>query len=382
MRFAYGPILSLLLPFYAAGVPWQSPVDGETLHALQTAQRALYAEPDSEANRLNLASLYLKAGQNRSAVDTLKPYVETHPNAPKVLRLMAVAYLRQEDYSAARDASERALNSGSRDSSGVQILAMAQLGLGATDAAESLFREALRLDPRSVEANLQLGLLFTKQRRNLKEAIVLLNKARALQPNLAGTHAALGSALLQSGNASQAATELEAAIRLAPDSADTYYLLAAAYRQLHNEAKADATLASFNVRKKAEADQRAREMRARASYEVGVNLLSNTDELDKAYASLAKAASDLPSFDPAYYRMAQVSYLKHDTPHALASIREALRLNPLEAEYYYVLARCLEETDRPAAIEAIEKALSFRPGVPDFEDLLKELKSPPSQPQL
>src|SRR5258707_905246 len=89
MRFAYGPILILLLTFHAAGAPWQNPVDGETLHSLQMAQRALQAEPDSEANRLNLASLYLKVGQNRSAVDTLKPYLETHPDAPKVLRLMA-----------------------------------------------------------------------------------------------------------------------------------------------------------------------------------------------------------------------------------------------------------------------------------------------------
>jgi tetratricopeptide (TPR) repeat protein len=101
--------------------------------------------------------------------------------------------------------------------------------------------------------------------------------------------------------------------------------------------------------------------------------------LDKAYASLSKAASELPTFDPAYYRMAQVSYLKGDLPRALASIREALRLNPFEAEYYYVLARCLQESDRPAALAAIEKALSFRPGVPDFEELLGELNPRPRQ---
>jgi tetratricopeptide (TPR) repeat protein len=73
--------------------------------------------------------------------------------------------------------------------------------------------------------------------------------------------------------------------------------------------------------------------------------------------------------------MAQVSYLKGDLPNALTSIREALRLNPLEPEYYYVLARSLEDTDPKGALDAIEKALNFRPGVPDFEDLRKELKN-------
>lgn len=378
MWFAYGLIFALV-SWSAAGEPLQDLVDAETLHALEAAQKALHAEPESEGNRINLASLYLKLGQNGIAVDTLKIYLQAHPNAPKTLRLIAVAYLRQEDYAAAKDAAERALSSGARDSAGVQMLAMAQLGLGATDSAEALFREALRLDANSVEANLQLGLLYTKQRRSLNEAIRLLEKARSLQPELAGTYAALGSALLQAGDARQAATQLETTVRLAPASPDAYYLLATAYRQLHDDTKAEAALASFEAHKKADAEQRAREMRSRTSYEEGVNLLSNTNELDKAYASLSKAANELPTFDPAYYRMAQISYLKGDIPHALTSIREALRLNPLEAEYYYVLARCLEGIDRHAALEAIEKAVSFKPGVPDFEDLIRELKSPRRQ---
>jgi protein O-GlcNAc transferase len=252
---------------------------------------------------------------------------------------------------------------------------MAELGLPETDSAERHFREALQLDPNSVEANLQLGLLYAKQHKNLQEAIRLLEKARSLKPDLAGTYAALGSALLESGDARRAVSSLETAVKLTPDSAETYYLLASAYRQLHQDDKAQAALTAFQSRKKTDADQRAREMRSRADYEAGVNLLSNTDQLDHAYELLGKAVSELPTFAPGYYRMAQISYLKGDLQKALASIREALRLNPLEPEYYYVLARCLEDTDPRAALEAVEKAVSFHPGVPDFEDLLRELKS-------
>jgi len=375
MRFACSLILIVSFSFPAPGSTPDGTVDRETLQAIDAAQRSLRAAPDSEANRLTLASLYLKVGQNHSAVETLQTYLQSHPDAPKTLRLLAVAYLREEEYSAAKDSAERALRFGQRDSAGVQALAMAQLGLQSTDSAERLFREAVTLDPNSMEANLQLGLLYTKQRKNLPEAIRLLQKARTLQPNLAGTYAALGSAFLASGDARQAADSLETATQLAADSPEPYYVLASAYRQLHEDDKADAALKAFNARKKTDADQRAREMRSRADYEEGVNLLSNTDRLDKAYESLAKAVSELPTFDPGYYRMAQVSYLKGDLQNALTSIRQALLLNPLEPEYYYVLARCLEDADPTAALEAIQKAVGFRPGVPDFEDLLRELKS-------
>jgi tetratricopeptide (TPR) repeat protein len=374
MRFACTLILIAWFSFSAAGIQNEAAVDRAGLQAIEAAQQLLRASPDSEANRLSVASLYLKAGRNQDAVQICQQYLHSHPDAPKTLRVLALAYLRKEDYSAARDTAERALRLGPRDSAGVQVLAMAELGLQASDSAERLFREALKLDPNSEEANFQLGLLYAKQRENLPEAIRFLEKARTLRPKLAGTYTALGSAFLGSGNAQQAASSLETAVKLAPNSTESYYLLASAYRQLHQDNKAEAALAAFNTRKKEDADQRAREMRSRADYEEGVNLLSNSDQLDKAYASLAKAVSALPTFDPGYYRMAQVSYLKGDLKNALTSIREAISLNPFEPEYYFVLARCLEDSDPRAALEAIEKAVSFRPGVQDFEDLLRDLK--------
>jgi hypothetical protein len=102
MRFAYGLILIALLTLSAASALAQNLVDGETLHALEAAQKAVHAEPDSETNRLDLASRYLKAGWNRSAVDTLKVYLQVHPDAPSTLRLISVAYLREDDYAARR----------------------------------------------------------------------------------------------------------------------------------------------------------------------------------------------------------------------------------------------------------------------------------------
>ena len=364
----------------AASVAWQRRAeDAQSLDAIEAGERAVRLAPDSEADRISLATLYLMAGQDRRAVETLRDYSLSRPNSAKVWRLLATAYLRQEEYTAAKDCAAKALRAGPRDAAGVHVLAMAHLGLQDVASAERLFRESLKLEPNSVDSNFQLGLLYTKQHANPEEAIRLLKKARALQPRMAGIHTALGSALLQSGKPEVAARSLETAMELAPDDAETYYVAADAYRRLGLDRKAEAALAEFNTRNAALADQRAREMRSRAYYQQGADLLANTDQLDKAYDLLEKAVREMPALDAGYYRMAQIRYLKGDLKGASSRIREALRLNALEPEYYYVLARCLESSEPHRALDAVRTAVALRPGVADFQELLRALE-PPKNP--
>ncbi|HEY2014068.1 MAG TPA: tetratricopeptide repeat protein [Bryobacteraceae bacterium] len=348
---------------------------GSEIQQIESAESAVRRAPDSETARIALGTLYLKLGQNRRASETLAAYLKVHPNSPKTLRLLAAASLRQEDYTAAKNYAARARRLEPRDAPGVHLLAMACLGLQDAAGAAGLFREALVLDPDSVDTNFQLGLLYTKQHERLAEAIRLLEKAEARQPDLAGTHTALGSALLQSGRWREAARQLEEAVKLDPQSAESYYILADAYGRLGESDKAKSALAEFNTRSAGSADERAREMRSRSFYEEGTSLLTNTDRLDAAYDSFRKAVQAKPDFDAAYYRMAQVRYLQGDTAQAVTHIREALRLNALEPEYYFVLAKCLETADRPAALAAIQTAVKLHPGVADFEELLRNLEN-------
>src|SRR3954469_12773042 len=135
MRCACGLILAVWLSACAAGVEIQAPVASETLRAIDRAQLALQQSPDAEGSAVSLSSLYLQIGQNQNAVEVLQRFLQAHPNAPKALRLLTVAHLRKEDYGAAKETAERALRLGTRDSAGVELLAMAQLGLQAADSA-------------------------------------------------------------------------------------------------------------------------------------------------------------------------------------------------------------------------------------------------------
>jgi tetratricopeptide (TPR) repeat protein len=151
-------------------------------------------------------------------------------------------------------------------------------------------------------------------------------------------------------------------------------VLANAYRQLDDKENNESALLAFNERSAAAADQRAREMRSRSYYEQGVHLLSDTNEIDKANQEFEKAISEMPNLDAAYYRMAQVSYLKNDLRRAVDLVREAIHRNAFEPEYYYVEAKCLESSDPASALAAIRKAVALRPGVSDFQDLLRTLE--------
>ncbi len=344
------------------------------MQKIEESEHAVLSAPDSEANRLSLAALYLQVGQESRAIAVLYDYVEKNPRAVKSLQLIAVAHLRQEEYNGAKQYAAQALSVHPSDPTSMRVLAMAELGLQETDDAERLLRESLKLEPDSVDSNFQLGLLDTKKREKLDEAVRLLENARRLKPDLAAIHTVLGSAFLASGKPEAAIKSLETAVALAPDSAESYYILADAYRQLHQADRAQASLAEFNTRTKAAADRKSREMRCHGFYERGIQLLSNTDDLDGAFMQFQNAVNELPNFDPGYYRLAQVYYLKGDLPRALSFIRRALSLNALEPEYYYVEARCLETTDKTSALIAIRKAVALRPDVADFQDLLQTLE--------
>jgi tetratricopeptide (TPR) repeat protein len=369
MRFAPAFFAIVTLPTAAAAQ------DNATFQSLAADEQAVRLRPDSERDRVALATLYLKLGQNRKAAETLQEYLHAHAGSASTRRLLAAAYLREEDYPSAKEAAARAIGPARDDASAIHLLAMAELGLQNTEAAERLFREALKLQPESVDSNFQLGLLYAKKHENLTEAIRLLEKARAGQPELSGVHTALGSAFLGAGQPRPAAHSLEAAVKIAPDSAESWYLLADAYRQLHENSKAEDALKQFNRLNAGSADQRAREMRSRAYYEEGVNLLMQTEQFDRAYQLFNKAVQELPALDAGYYRMAQVSYLKGNVKQALTHIQKALNLNSVEPEYYYVYARCLQLDDRRAALDAVRKAIELRPGVSDFEELLSQLES-------
>lgn len=112
----------------------------------------------------------------------------------------------------------------------------AYLGLGTMDwqngaffGAEQALHKALELDPRSVQANFEMGDILVRQHR-FKEALPYLRKSISSQPRLLATHADLGKCYAAAGNVTLAIEELEAALPV-DRFGDLHYLLYVLFKQ-------------------------------------------------------------------------------------------------------------------------------------------------------
>jgi len=96
-------------------------------------------------------------------------------------------------------------------------------------AAERAYRQALRVDPRSVLALVNLADLRRLQGRDV-EGGDLLRQALGVAPEDAGVHHALGLFLQRSGKSAEAVAEIARAAGLAPEVAGYWYTWAIALR--------------------------------------------------------------------------------------------------------------------------------------------------------
>jgi Tfp pilus assembly protein PilF len=91
--------------------------------------------------------------------------------------------------------------------------------------AKHLYEKILKVNPRSTEAMVNLGLLFYKQRR-LKEAEIFLEKALTIDPQYTLAHFNLAIVLEDQGKKKEAIRHYEEAIKCDPKYADAHNNLA------------------------------------------------------------------------------------------------------------------------------------------------------------
>jgi tetratricopeptide (TPR) repeat protein len=94
--------------------------------------------------------------------------------------------------------------------------------------AESLFKESLRLDPESAQAECNLGKALAGRGARV-EALEHLRRAVAWEPENASWHSALGIVLAEQGKVEEGIKELQTAIRLDPNDIEARNELAKIY---------------------------------------------------------------------------------------------------------------------------------------------------------
>jgi len=340
------------------------------LFLLQTAVQ----NPRAEDELVSAATSLLQADQTERAVNLLEPFLKTNPKARRAAVLLAFGYVRQGKNEQARVLASRLVVELPRDYYTQHVLGLSLSGLNRQAEAETHFRRAIELKPDFGESIFQLGLLYMG-RAAFAEARKTFERMIELGYRPADAHRNLGSIHSKEGRYAEAIEELNAALKLDPFSASAYFLLADAFRKSGDGKQAAEATRRFQELNTAEADKRGGFAKGQAFYQEGMQLMFTEDRdfvpanFAKARQAFSQAVESFPQLDGAYYRIAQIDYLRNDYSNALPNIQRALALNPNEAEYYFVLASCLKDRDGAAAISAATKAVTINPNVADFHNL-------------
>jgi len=185
--------------------------------ALKVFARAASDFPNSARMWLGWGAAYYLAGRYPEATQTLLHAAEIAPQAPEVYYLLGRVY----------------------DASG-----------SLQDTIAKRFDGYLRTDPPDAWAHYFYGRILAESDQptsfgKLSEAQEHLERAIALDHDLAEAHTELGKVLDERGQVQVARKELELAVQLAPQSSAAYYRLAQVYRKSGESALAQTALAKF-----------------------------------------------------------------------------------------------------------------------------------------
>jgi serine/threonine-protein kinase len=192
------------------------------------------------------------------------------------------------------------------------------------DAALDAFNRAVKLDGDYAAAYAGLGQSYwmkyrtTKDRQWVTSANQNCRRSLELDPGLAVGHICLGEVLMGTGAYKDAAAEFDLATTYEPTSDDAFRDLADAYKLL--------------------------------------------GRMDEAERTLQKAIQVRPQYYAGYYRLGVLYAQQARYADAIAQLRRATELSPDSPRPWSSLGGALVVTgDYPAAIEALQRAISIRP---------------------
>jgi tetratricopeptide (TPR) repeat protein len=183
-------------------------------------------EPNSPYFRMSQIQAALdeqRMDKNDDAITDLKKLVATEPADSEAWMALGDTYRTFDKFAEAVDAynhAEKAIaHPGKRDYPLFYARAMAKEKLKQLDESEADIQEALKLSPDQPELLNYLGYSWVDRRRNIPQALAMLEKARSLRPYDGYIVDSVGWAYYQLGRYDDAAKTLEAAVLLVPGDA-------------------------------------------------------------------------------------------------------------------------------------------------------------------
>jgi predicted O-linked N-acetylglucosamine transferase (SPINDLY family) len=239
---------------------------------------------------------------------------------------------------------------------------------GRLPQAETLYRQALALDPTHAECHYRLGVVAYWLGRG-EFAVSSLRRAVELAPRAAEYHLDLGLILSRLGRVIEAEGSYRSVLRLKPDDARAHDGLANALGHLN---RLEEAVAHYREALRAKPDF------AEAHYNLAhtVARLGRPEEAEQHYREALRLKPDFPE---AHNNLAALLNRFGCFEEAAASCREALRLKPDYAEAQHNLGNAQASLNRFQEAElCYRQALRLKPNLPDTHpslgDVLADLR--------
>ncbi len=213
---------------------------------------------------------------------------------------------------------------------------------------------------------------------NYPGAVAAYKEALALDPQSVELRTALGSLLLKNRNVIDAETQVKEAMKLAPENIDVRKLLARIYL---SQTFVGNTLVKEKARAAIKELEEISRLSPNSKIEVGDQeqpvltvigeLYWTLDEQDKALDALKRVSEGSSTADRAHYQLAQLYAQKNKFREAVTAARKAYDIDPKSPQYAGLLARSLLRIGRTQeALDIYKKAIGIK------DALAKDEKKP------
>ena len=272
---------------------------GDAEHVLR---RALERFPHRAEAKIELARLFLEAGEDNKALQVATQALREHPRNSDLHALAAAAHEQMSMLEeAARHWAAILSVDPSHSYSNLRLASLLQR-LGDNAGAIDCFRRVVEVSQgQDLDAITSLGIALSADGQH-DEALALLTQVAKLRPDIGSAHADLANALLAADHIEDAITGFSEALRIDGESAQAYCGLGLAYQRIQRWHEA---AESFRTTERLAPDQ------AVGPYNLGL-ALSALGEIDEARSALLRAAALEP--DDMEIRTALQSLLASQEP--------------------------------------------------------------------
>ncbi|GAA0556371.1 tetratricopeptide repeat protein [Rhizomicrobium electricum] len=193
---------------------------GKFEDAIAAYEKVSPSSPFYRMTEVAVAVDYARLDKSKEAIARLEKLSKAYPNDLETWTALGDSYRAAKRYDDAVNAYNRALSSlGEPSKKSWPLLyarAVAEQETGRWEKAEADLQDALKLSPNEPDLLNYLGYSWVDQKKNVKEALTMLEKARALSPQNGYIIDSVGWAYYRLGRFEDAVDALEDAVQLVP----------------------------------------------------------------------------------------------------------------------------------------------------------------------